>query len=91
MATATIWIKIEGERVVHGLREALANLDSAGGEVGLDFSSVHRLDPSALRALEDLAGVADDKSVRIVLRGVDVHVYKVLKLMKVTHRFSFLD
>jgi hypothetical protein len=45
---------------------------------------------SALRALGEFAGVADDKSVKIVLRRVDVQVYKVLKLMKLAHRFSLL-
>ena len=60
------------------------------GEVVLDFSSVRRIDPSALRAMEKLAGIADDKAVKVVLRGVNVDIYKVLKLVKLTPRFSFL-
>ena len=51
------------------------------GEVTLDFSSVRRIDPGALRAMEELARMADEKDVKVVLRGVNVDVYKVLKLV----------
>ena len=40
--------------------------------------------------LEELASIADDKAVKLVLRGVNVDIYKVLKLVKLTSRFSFL-
>ena len=43
------------------------------------------------RALEQLAGLAAEKSVKVVLRAVNVDVYKVLKLLKLTGRFVFLD
>jgi anti-anti-sigma regulatory factor len=52
---------------------------------------VSRVDPAAVRALEDIARVADEKNVKVVLRGVNVDVYKVLKLMKLTRRFSFVN
>lgn len=84
------WLKIDGERVAQSLQEAQAKLDSVEGELVLDFSTVRRVDPSALRALEQFAGVADEKSVKVALRGVNVDVYKVLKLAKLTSRFSFL-
>jgi len=84
------WLKIEGDSVGRTLQEALAKLNGAGGEVLLDFSAVHRIDPSALRAMENLAKSADDKATKVVLRGVNVDIYKVLKLMKLTRRFSFL-
>jgi anti-anti-sigma regulatory factor len=71
------------------IEQALAKLDGAGGEVVLDFSSVRRIDPSAIGAMERLAGAADDKAVKIAVRGVHVDVYKVLKLVKLTPRFSF--
>ncbi len=72
------------------LQTARETLDSAQGDVVLDFSSVRRIDPSGLRAMEKLAGIADDKAVKVVLRGVNVDIYKVLKLVKLTSRFSFL-
>ena len=71
------------------IEQALAKLDGAGGEVVLDFSSVRRIDPSAIEAMERLAGAADDKAVKVAVRGVHVDVYKVLKLVKLTPRFSF--
>ena len=85
-----VWLKIDGERVVHALQEALEKLDGAGGEVVLDFSAVCRIDPRALTAMENLASTAGDKAAKVVLRGVNVDIYKVLKLMKLAPRFSFL-
>jgi anti-anti-sigma regulatory factor len=90
MEMIAVWLKIDGERVVPALQEAREKLDSAEGEVVLDFSSVRRIDPGGLRAMEELAAVADDKEVKVGLRGVNVEVYKVLKLVKVAKRFSFL-
>jgi anti-anti-sigma regulatory factor len=90
MEMIAVWLKIDGENVAETLQEACEKLDSADGEVVLDFSSVRRIDPSALTAMEKLADAADDKDVKVVLRGVNVEVYKVLKLMKVASRFSFL-
>ena len=84
------WLEIDGERVVTALQVAREALDSAQNDVVLDFSSVRRIDPSALRAMEKLAGIADEKAVKVVLRGVNVDIYKVLKLVKLTSRFSFL-
>jgi anti-anti-sigma regulatory factor len=71
------------------IEQGLAKLDGAGGEVVVDFSSVRRIDPSAIGAMEKLAGAADEKAVKVALRGVHVDVYKVLKLVKLTPRFSF--
>ena len=56
----------------------------------LDFSSVRRIDPSALREMEELASIADDKAIKVVLRGVNIDIYRVLKLMRLAPRFSFL-
>jgi anti-anti-sigma regulatory factor len=91
MAMMAVWLKIDEERVVQGLQEAGGKLDSAEGEVALDFSSVRRLDPSAVGAMEEFVGIADDKGVKVVLRGVNVGVYKVLKLVKLASRFSFVS
>ncbi len=89
MKMISVW-PIDGERLVSALQETGTKLDNADGEVVLDFSSVRRLDPAALKAMEDLAGLADEKAVKLALRGVDVDVYKVLKLVELAPRFSFL-
>ena len=91
MAMIAVWLKIDEERVVQALHEAGKKLDSVEGEVALDFSAVRRIDPSAVRAMEEFAGIAADKGVKVVLRAVNVDVYKVLKLVKLTSRFSFVS
>ena len=90
MTTNAEWLEIEGERVVQTLQTDPETLDGAQGDVVLDFSSVRRINPSGLRVMEKLAGIANDKAVKVVLRGVNVDIYKVLKLAKLTSRFSFL-
>src|SRR5271157_4310953 len=90
MTMIPVGLEFDGESVAHVLQEARERLDSADGDVCLDFSSVRRIDPSALREMEELASIADDKAVKVVLRGVNVDIYKVLKLMKLAPRFSFL-
>jgi anti-anti-sigma regulatory factor len=90
MTMIPVGLEFDGESVAHALQEAREKLDSTEGDLCLDFSSVRRIDPSALREMEALAGIADDKAVKVVLRGVNVDIYRVLKLMKLAPRFSFL-
>jgi anti-anti-sigma regulatory factor len=91
MTTSAEWIKIAPERVLHALQqEAVDKVNSAQGEAILDFSSVLRIDSNDAGALEQLAGLAEARSVKVVLRAVNVDIYKVLKLLKLTERFSFL-
>ena len=73
------------------VQQTLESLDGAAGEVVVDLSSVERIDSATLKSLEQLAGAADAKSVKVVLRGVNVNVYKVFKLMKLAPRFSFVS
>ncbi len=91
MAMIAVFLDIDEQRVALALQEAQGNLDSTQGEAGLDFSSVRRIDCIALRALEEFVRIADEKAVKVVLRGVNVDVYKVLKLVKLTQRFSFVN
>ena len=84
-----VWTKIDEESAVEGLREAGNKLESADGEMTLDFSSVRRIDASVVRAMEELADRAKEKDVKVALRGVNVDVYKVLKLVKLAPRFTF--
>ena len=72
------------------IQEAVEKVNGGQSEVIVDFSAVPRIDGNALRALEELAALADAKSVKVVLRAVNVDIYRVLKLMKLTPRFSFL-
>ena len=91
MATIAVMFKIDGKSVVPALQEAGEKLDAANGQLIVDFSSVRRIDPAALAALEEFAGITDGRGVKLALRGVSVEVYKVLKLAKLAARFSFLS
>jgi anti-anti-sigma regulatory factor len=63
----------------------------AGSELVLDFSTVQHIDPKALRAMEELAQGAERAKLIVVFRGVNVKIYKVLKLARLASRFSFLN
>ncbi|MFZ0733868.1 MAG: STAS domain-containing protein [Candidatus Sulfotelmatobacter sp.] len=91
MAMIALFLNIDEEHVVPVLQAAGTNLDSAQGETVLDFTSVRRIDTSALQAMEEFARIVDEKAVKVVLRGVNVDVYKVLKLARLTRRFSFVN
>lgn len=84
-----VWLNVDEKRLVPALQEAGEKLDGTDGEAVLDFSSVSRIDPRALRAMEAFVGVADGKGVKVVLCGVNVGVYRVMKLAKLASRFSF--
>ncbi|HZU43449.1 MAG TPA: STAS domain-containing protein [Terriglobales bacterium] len=85
-----VWMKIESDRIADSLREAREKLDTADGEVVLDFSSVRRIDAPAIKALQEFAAAAEEKSVKVALRAVNADVYKVLKLVRLAARFSFV-
>jgi anti-anti-sigma regulatory factor len=89
MAMIAAW-RIDEDRMVDALEELRGKMASADRELVLDFSSVRRIDPRAIRAMEDLAVTAGEKAVKLVLRGVNIDLYKVLKLVKLAPRFSFV-
>jgi ABC-type transporter Mla MlaB component len=91
MATIAVMFKIDGEGVLPALQRARERLDTADGQAVLDFSTVCQVDPATLSAMEELAGIADGRGVKLTLRGVNIDVYKVLKLAKLAPRFSFLS
>jgi anti-anti-sigma regulatory factor len=73
------------------IQEAIEKVKSGESEVILDFSSVLRVDADVVGAMEELAGLADGKSVKVVLRAVNTDVYRVFKLLKLTQRFTFVS
>ena len=91
MPISAVWLKIDAERVVDSLQPAFEMLVAGEKEVVLDFSAVRRIDTAALHELEKLAGQTKEKDAKAILCGVHVDVYKVLKLMKLTAQFSFLN
>ena len=89
MAETSERLKIVEGRAIQMLQEAADKLKRADGEVVLDFSTITRVDSRVLTAMEELAKEADERSAKVVLRGVNVDVYKVLKLVLLASRFSF--
>jgi anti-anti-sigma regulatory factor len=72
------------------IQEAIEKVNRGESEVILDFSSVPRIDSHVVGGLEELAGLADGKSVKVVLRAVNTDIYRVLKQLKLTQRFTFV-
>jgi len=89
--TIAVLRKVDKDGVPSILQEIEKSLDRTQGEVVIDFSSVSRLDGSALRSLADFAGKAETSSVKVILRGVNVDVYKVLVLMSLNSKFLFVN
>ena len=90
MSTIAENFKIDGDRIAECIHEAHMQLDKVCDQTTLDFSSVLRITPRDLRAMEELADRAENESVKVVLCGVNVDIYKVLKLVKLAARFSFV-
>jgi ABC-type transporter Mla MlaB component len=91
MAIVSTFQKLDAIHVMESLQGVRERLDTVEGETILDFSSIQRIDSQALSVMEELAGLADAKAKTIALRGVNVQIYKVLKLVKLAPRFQFLD
>jgi anti-anti-sigma regulatory factor len=91
MEMIAVWLKIDEQRVSAALEEAREKLDSAEGEVMLDFSSVQSIHVDALKSLEQFADAAHQKDIKVVLRGVNAAIFKVLRLVSLSSRFSFVN
>ena len=91
MSNVAVMQKLDAGNLVNALHETLAKLDSGTGELVLDLAAVGRVNTAAIRALEALAARAEEKAVKPVLRGVNVEVYKVLKLAGLANHFTFAN
>lgn len=91
MTTNGTWLKIDAQHTVPDFQAAANSVDRADSELVLDCSAIQRLDAPAIASLEALANKADHHEVKAVLHGVNVDVYKVLRLLKLTSRFSFTN
>jgi len=90
MTMTAMFLEIRAENILDCLQEARMKLKGGGGETILDFSAIQRIDPQALRLMEELVDLAREKAVSIALHGVNVDIYKMLKLVKLAPKLSFL-
>lgn len=89
MPVQSVSLEMDRTHAAASLQVAIEKLNRGDGEAVLDCSSIDRIDPAELKLLEKLAGIAGEKSVKVVLRGVNMRIYKALKLANLTGRFSF--
>ena len=78
----TVCVKLDPDRLAQSIQDTAAEKLKNAGEIALDFSSVLRVDTNAVKALEEFAQLAAARSVEVQLHGVNLEVYKVLKLVK---------
>ena len=71
------------------IQDAVQKINGGERETMVDFADVTRIDGTVVRALEELAGVAEERSAKVILRSVNVDIYRVLKQLKLTERFTF--
>jgi anti-anti-sigma regulatory factor len=91
MTTTKAWLTLDEKTLTPVLREAARDLVAGERELGLNFTSVRRMDSAALQALQQLADLAGERGVKVFVRGVTPYVYRVLKLVKLASRFSFAN
>lgn len=91
MAKIAVILNLDPESVVATLAEAAQQIDGVEGELVLDLSSLSRISSNVVDALQHLAVIADRKAVKIILRGATIDIYKTLKLLKLTDRFTFVN
>ena len=89
MATIAVLLKADEKNLSDILRGARQKLESEGGELVVDLSSLRRVDASSLLAMQEFATMAQGEGAKLVLRGVSVDLYRVMKLVKLTAAFSF--
>lgn len=89
MASKAASMQEKDESLIHSLKDALKKTETAEGELLLDLSRTPRIDSAELKMLEELGAKAQHKNIKVILRGVNVDIYKVLKLGKVAPRFTF--
>jgi anti-anti-sigma regulatory factor len=90
MSANPLWLKVNAGSIRAAIEDAGQAL-AAGAPVGLDFSSIKRIDAVGVSALEQLAARAQDRGVPVTLRAVNPAIYKALKLVRLTPRFSFTN
>jgi len=87
-AQTPIYLELDSDNASRALEETRGKIES-GDELTLDFSRITRVEPGVVRSLEALAQAAAEKTAKVTLRGVNVGVYKVLKLARLAAQFSF--
>ncbi len=86
MSKIAVLLKVD-QKIDGVLSAAADKLNGNVGEVLLDLSAVHRVDPRGVHAIEEFVTRAQTRGVKVGVRLTDVDVYKVLKLVKLAPLF----
>lgn len=90
MMTNTLLFRVDPADLPAALDEARAAFErSQDSEVMLDLAALARIDTAGVAALVELARAAADRNVRLRARGVNVAVYKVLRLAGAADGIAF--
>ena len=91
MTPPVVCIKVEPANASQPWQnEAVEQVNRSEEQVVLDFSAVERIDVSMAAALGRLADHAGQRSATVALRGINVGVYKVLRLLRLASKFSYV-
>ena len=90
MTSNRVWLNVDPECLVLR-KDAVEKLQNAEGELALNFSSVVRIDSRAALAMEELADLASQRSQKIELHAVNTTIYRALKVLKLSRRFTLLS
>ena len=90
MPNIAVMVKVD-EAMGPLLHAAEDKLSGEVSEVLVDMSAVRRVNASAVGALQAFLELAEVRGIRVGLRGVHVEVYKVLKLVKLASRLTFVN
>jgi len=91
METNTAFLSIDEGNLTSAFERAGKTLDGENRQLSVDLSCVRRVDSAGLNAIQDFAHRADEKKVKVVFRGVNVNVYKMLKMARLTRHFLFAN
>lgn len=85
----SVLVKLEAHNAGPALEAECQRLDGGPGEAIIDLSALGRIDAGAVAGLEAFVRTAESKSVQVIFTGVNVDVYRVLKLVKLAAKVSF--
>ena len=90
MGTVAMLVNLEDGTLAAALEEVSGRLENGGRHLVLDFSSVERLSTAEVHAIDEFTRTADEKGVKVIIRGLDVELYRALKLAKLPVRLSLI-
>lgn len=90
MATVAVLVKLEEGTLAATLEEASGRLEDGEREVVVDFSSIDRLSAVEMHAIDEFTRTAEEKGLKVIVRGLGVDLYRALKLARLSSRLALV-